>query len=287
MTEDRFDAELIQRITETFDKLNWDRDSRNRNGEIIFDEYCAMLRLLRSEQRELILALTEDFFYCNSITKYYPLLATALSHIGDEKVKIAQEVFVLPLITPGDIGEAKSSIEMLYSCANEIIPRILQWKLKTRAYADPRLIKKKNQDRQNALVLLIDDFIGSGTTAQKAFDFYSNALKVESDIPVVVSLIGQEKAIKELKNSGIEVVTALTRRRGISDSERIQDIQSAIRVMEDIEDRLDITAFLRFGFGRTEALVALVKTPDNTFPVFWCGNRVEGHPWPAPFYREL
>jgi hypothetical protein len=281
------EPELIDRLSQVFENLKWSTESKNRNNEMIFDKFCEMLLLLQDEQQDLILKLTEDFFRCNTIYNYYPLLAEALSKIPLETLEQVSEAFVIPLIAPEDIGKAKSSTEMLYSCANETIPKNLAWRIKVSPYTDPNLLRINDSGRENALIILVDDFIGSGETARRAYEYYRDNIKKDSDKPIVVALIGQEGAIIELKRLGIEVVVAQARKRGISDSNRIKDIEEAKRMMEEIEDRLNVAPFYRFGYGRSEALVALIKTPDNTFPVFWFNGVVEGQSWPAPFVRDL
>ncbi len=278
---------FLDRIKSIFENLKWNTTIKNIHNEVIFDKFCEMLLLLDNNQQDLILQLTEDFFHCNSIIEYYPILVEALSKVPVEIRARATKVFVIPLIAREDIGKAKSSIEMLYSCAYEVIPKILGWNIQAKPYADPSLLKANESDRENALVILIDDFIGSGETARRAYNFYQNELKKDNDIPIVVALLGQERALQELRDQGLEIIVAHTRKRGISDSEKINDIENAKDMMKAIEDRLNIVPFYRFGFMSSEALIALVKTPDNTFPVFWFNGNVDGQPWPAPFVLDL
>lgn len=37
------------------------------------------------------------------------------------------------------------------------------------------------------------------------------------------------------------------------------------------------------GYASTESLVAMIKTPNNTFPVYWCECKENSH---APFVRK-
>ena len=55
--------------------------------------------------------------------------------------------------------------------------------------------------------------------------------------------------------------------------------------MDDIEKRLKVNENYRRGFKESEALVCMLRCPNNTFPVFWSTKKVSGESWPAPFPR--
>jgi hypothetical protein len=52
--------------------------------------------------------------------------------------------------------------------------------------------------------------------------------------------------------------------------------------MEHIEKNLDIPDDYLFGYKKSEALVTMIRTPNNTFPVFWYNKKNEDN---APFPR--
>ena len=53
--------------------------------------------------------------------------------------------------------------------------------------------------------------------------------------------------------------------------------------MHEIEDILKVDSKYSFGFNQTEALISLIKTPNNTFPVYWYEKNGHSH---APFPRK-
>ena len=55
-----------------------------------------------------------------------------------------------------------------------------------------------------------------------------------------------------------------------------------IKLMTQIENKLKIDKNFSFGYNRSEALISLIKTPNNTFPVFWFTNKKHNV---APFLR--
>ena len=101
-----------------------------------------------------------------------------------------------------------------------------------------------------------------------------------------MTLVIQEIGLKRLNDDGIDVYYWMKRKRGISESTVIQDIPKAAAIMQALEARIDVHPTDRFGYGKSEALVAMDRTPNNTFPVFWKSHQVDGVPWPAPFPRK-
>jgi hypothetical protein len=55
--------------------------------------------------------------------------------------------------------------------------------------------------------------------------------------------------------------------------------------MSEIEEMLAISSKFKFGYKKSEALISLDRTPNNTFPLFWCKKKRDGESWCAPFYR--
>jgi hypothetical protein len=146
-------------------------------------------------------------------------------------------------------------------------------------------IKKDLPSRQNAHILLADDFVGSGSTASQAVNYFQRGFGDPSDKILVVCLVAQEAAMTGLAQAGITCIASQTRLRGISDSVRLQDKATALGVMDGIEKRLKVSAKFRRGFGSSEALVSMNRCPNNTFPIYWIRQRKDGSKWPAPFPR--
>ena len=53
--------------------------------------------------------------------------------------------------------------------------------------------------------------------------------------------------------------------------------------MKKISQQLQVPKELYLGYLETESLVAMNKTPNNTFPVYWCECKENSH---APFVRK-
>lgn len=280
--------ETVQRLAQIFDSKDWpmhNPDSLDDPG--LFDRFCQLFSMLSPAEQELMMLLTEDFFRCTFY--HYPyLMRSALGQLDPLLVNRAERVFLLPLVSPQDAerGESKSGDFLLYPALRHVIPSLPLLRNKdVKAIETLTALNRHHSNRHNSLLLFLDDFIGTGETASKTLDAYRRLYGVEDDSVVVVALVAQERGMNAIRDLGFEVVAAHVRKRGISDSAKISDIGEAFAIMDAIEGELLVVQQYRRGYGQSEALVKMIRTPDNTFPAYWWTKTREGTPWPAPFRR--
>jgi hypothetical protein len=190
------------------------------------------------------------------------------------------------LVKPEDIGKVKSGPFALYmfNIAFQKIANSQKWTYTS--WARPEFLTERHSGRQNALILLVDDFIGSGDTAVKAVEAYKQRWGNNSDRPVVLSLVAQQQAVTALSNIGVQVLAPIVRSRGITDSTRFRDILGTLGMMDAIERRIGVPRKFRRGYQKSEALVCMARCPNNTFPIYWWAHLASGQRWPAPFPRQ-
>lgn len=275
--------DLLGKVTTLFGKLNWDISGKKE----IFNNYCKMLSQLSQQEQELILQLTEDFVYCPFLS-YLDMMTKVIHKIDTEKINKCRQVYVIALHTQKDLQKAKSSTILPYIYATQVLAPTPIFSNKTiKQFIDINALRE-NPNRKNTLVLFCDDYIGTGDTASDVIKYYKDAdnkLKVESDIPIVLTLVAQEQGVTAIESLGIDVVAYIIKKRGISDSDKFQNIEAALRTMDLIEAKLKIKKDFKYGYKASEALVSMMRTPNNTFPVFWISKGKDGKLWPAPFKR--
>jgi len=275
----------LARLTTIFQSNKWPFPD-SKEDSALFMDFCNLLSNLSIAEQELVLILTEDFLRVTYFD-YLPLMEKVLLRIDNSLIEKAGKIFILPLISPKDkaIGVIKSSHNMLYDVLHQCINRhtcFSNAKHKTSALVD---IGKIQPDRCNALLIFVDDYIGSGLTACEAMWDYWGSYRIESDSVVIIALVGQDKGVHILKQHFFNVHVEHIRRRGISDSNKFTDINIPLDIMDQIERRLKVFKKYRRGFAKSEALVTMIRTPNNTFPVYWCSETKKRTPWPAPFKR--
>ena len=131
----------------------------------------------------------------------------------------------------------------------------------------------------NSVIILVDDFIGSGLTAYKHIKSYIKLLKeykhnvnVE-DFCVVVD-VAMRHGVNYLLDNGIDSFYDVLQSKAISEDETLEEkqVESKIRIMKNIEGKVfkNLNPKYSLGFERSESLVSILnKAPNNTFPFYW------------------
>lgn len=279
----------VMKLLSIFKKLGWRTDIAYdgvSSHKDTFEKFCQFLVCLDEKEIDLVLTLTEDFLHCPSTT--YPQLAKeALLQIPEATIDSCGSVFFIPLINPDDLGKTKSSTGMLYGVLRTVIPTIKKLHDKNPiSYDNPILLLDNYSMRKNSLVLFFDDFIGSGDTAIEALKYYNDNIKNKSDIPIVVSLVAQSQGKLEIENYGFTHLSAKIRDKCITDSVKIADKSKAIEIIRKIENRMGVEKEYRLGYKKSEALVSMMRIPDNTLPLYWWEKKPNGEKWSGIFTRD-
>jgi len=275
-------GELL-RLTRALAKCKFDvNDAR---GSYVFERFGQLLTRLVQKERALVLTLLEDFLHCSSYD-LMPLLRKALEAIPAAMLAGIGRVILLPLAETRNDGKPKSSSALLYPAENVILPYMPSFSGKqVSVYEKMALLREQADDRSDSLVILLDDFVGSGGSAVKAIQRYRSDFAKTSDRLVVAVVAAQEQGIKLIAQENVTTYVGIVRKRGISDSSVISDRKAALAIMDSLEGRLGVAADYLRGYGKCEALVTMLRTPNNTFPIFWYPTTPSGERWPAPFRR--
>lgn len=261
------------RIQEVFNEKGWPID--DTFGDPVFDNFCKMLTSLNKEQYDLVLSLTKDFLWVRD-TEYIPHFEKVFLRFTESySFSRGKNLMFCPLLPEIDFGKSKSSIMLLY-----LIKARLQ-AIKTK-YSDFKisLADSPNSINVDAIknkftLCLIDDFIGTGETALGAIEYFEKNGISRSQI-VIISLVGMQEGIERLNENGCCVYSDVICEKGIAK----HDNDEEVRIMKSIEDKIKIKDEFRFGYGASEALVRMMRTPNNTFPVYWCKKNNKHAPFP-------
>lgn len=138
--------------------------------------------------------------------------------------------------------------------------------------------------KENEMVILLDDYIGSGETAISALNWLTEQFSVTANKIIIISIAAQSLGIKQIvEKSEAKVFTYFVRNRGISDTYENDICEKNINTMLKIERKLKIEKEFQLGYNKSEALISLIRTPNNTFPVFWKSSKKNEY---APFLRD-
>jgi hypoxanthine phosphoribosyltransferase len=258
----------IGRVFEIFEKKNWELDEEMETSK--FNLFCNMLlRLENEDEVDLMIELLEDFLhidgdkYDNEITK---ILNSFLSHYPK-----LQTLFVLPLISEKDKDKNKSAHFVLYKFKGTKIkykvPALNSIGLSVLDKPEtlPFLLK------DNQMVILVDDFIGTGDTSIEAIDYLLKLHpELEKNKIAIFSIVIQQHGLEYLIKEGFNVFYSIVIRKGISDKYLNEEKDNKLSIMKNVEDKLKkLKPEYRFGYKQSEGLVCMERTPNNTFPIFW------------------
>jgi hypothetical protein len=274
---------ILYRLKKLFTDQKWVVDGDNEDP--VFDSFCEMLSFLNGEQQECILELTKKFLKID-FSKYHYHLRRALHNIPKQTLENLNKVFVLPLLTKEDFGKPKSSQFLVY------ILRGWEIKAKDILHVNSVQVLEKREWLKPILtsndwkLILADDFIGTGETAETAINELIRDTGIDKNKIIVLSLVSQHIGYQRLALQGITVVCSELRTRGITDDYIDPVRQEYLNVMKSIEDMLGLKPEFRYGYKGSEALVTFIRTPNNTFPIYWEKSKIKDKKWVAPFPRN-
>ena len=272
----------LLKFQEIFELKNWTLmdgcdDKLNRFGVLIDN--------LKQDEINLLFELTHMYVWM-SYNDYHNKLRSLLKKVLEKHIQGKNRLIIFPIIKPTDEGEVKSG-HVVMNMLKAIKPSINGYKNVTvmllrefRALTPQKLIMS-NTD----FLILVDDYIGSGQTLNKVLTKVSLNESITRHNFAIVTMAIQEQAKAELSEREINNYYSLVLRKGISDNYVSPDLETKIEIMKRIEKKIPKVSKYSMGYERSEALITLMRTPNNTFPIFWKGILSKGEEIQAPFQR--
>lgn len=258
---------ILNRLKELFEKKGWIIDEKLEIS--IFRRYYETLKILDREQQEFLLELSDRFIHL-TVNEYIDNMLEPLSKLRND-YKGANLIF-LPCLPESDADKIKSSSIMIYQLKGTTI--------KSKINLSPFYVGNLNNhrlfslinDSGKSIIVLVDDFIGTGETALGAVEYIHKlipSIKDNNHI-VILSIIAMREGINNLDSQHIKVYSKKICVRGISDEYTGPELSRAIAIMHSIESKIKkLDREMEFGYKRSEALVCMERCPNNTFPIYW------------------
>lgn len=248
-------------MTELFNRKAW---NQYVGYESVFDAYVATLGRMTDPEKVLFIDLTEHFLW---IMDYTADIVTQLNRILNQ-FNNYQDYYVIRCIEKAEQRKSKSSGVVLYEIKNPVVQRQL---FKPVHILNSTSDLKKLKNISNSLFILVDDFVGTGQTAD---DCMRDLIQIQPTITgkmVVMCIVALEQGIQKLSNLHVPIFYNYRCNRGISDYYTGYKLRKNTWLMQQIEKDFKITSY-NFGFKGSEALVCLKRCPNNTFPIYWHGR---------------
>lgn len=271
----------------------------------------ARLAYLDKDEIDLILDLTEKFQFLG-LTDLNPKLISAFRKIPNNVLQTAQRILFAPLKSPYHREVKKveqrrkreriaTSMPILADPgkSSDFIFKIMQYDYpeKFSPYNQKIFICHKPQDMityfvKDALIVLWDDFVGSGDTAFTAVadiqKFLADAGKDTTEQNyAVVCICAMREGIDILDDFQLSCYACDVYGKAISDDMSYSQEQRSERIafMKSAESKVVKKALKNYslGYHQSEALLSILdKCPNNTFPFYWFASQYKLEP---VFYR--
>ena len=252
-------------------------DVLNRFGELV--------NALKEEEIELIMDLTEKYHWM-TYNEYHTSLRTLLKKLLLESLTDKSRLFLFPIIKPSDEKKIKSGHAVMYML-DSIKSSISGFKniefILLNEFKD--LEEKALSLTNNDFLILVDDYIGTGKTLTSTLSEIKKNTSINDNYAILTVAI-QNEAKDLLDVQGIKYYNYLDLLKGISSHYDSPELEERLATMKRIENRIPKVRKFRLGFEKSEALITLIRTPNNTFPIFWKGIDNDGVEIEAPFQRH-
>lgn len=270
---------VYKQVINLFETEHWSRISKN--GEVdYFNRFCEMIEIYDENEQKLIIELSHNFIhippenYSNEILNLLRKLV--------KKKKSIKKLRIMPIINKEDLenGKVKSAHYVSYLFQNKEYELLEEFSnIKIHLVSNIRELGKKFNIVHDKMLVLVDDFIGSGETVVSCLDEIESTplaqnedgkdIFVENSKIVIMTIAITEKGLNVLIDKGYNVYYNHLIGRGIADFNSDTEIARKIEIMESIEKKIGICDEEKLGRKQSESLISLIRTPNNTFPAFW------------------
>lgn len=264
------DANQLIELEEFFDRKGWTKftghkHALNRIGDLIStldeDEYFLLNQIL-------------DKFIWAPNEEYNQLFIRALNRIPPDKFHGIKNLIFIPIYKKSDQGKIKSSLGISYLSKASFIKYHSRYEnLNIIPLENHHELQKRidagNISIKDSLVIYCDDFIGTGKTVMDCLNWVLNECSLEENTVTVLGLIGMDSGFQNISSKYPFCYFGETMRRAISDNFHKDEVSKYIDKMIDIETDVDCPKQYSLGYEKSEAAVSMIRTPNNTFPIFW------------------
>lgn len=272
------DIQTLNKLSILFDDKGWDT-IKNENG--LYSRYISLLKKLEKPQQEIIIEISQYFEYY-SINDYESLLMESMMKLA-KSCGMNNKYFYIPIMANPDevqtiksshlVGYLLKSNRLQYHSEVSKMKNTILWKL------NQPTIESINRSTVK-YVVLIDDFIGSGKSAKEAATYYMER-GLDKDKIIILSLVAMRQAIDLLSDEGMKIFYA-RETSNIDSYFENNKIEEILDEIEKIAQQLNLEEETIFGYNNSKGLVSMIRTPNNTFSLFWKNSKNKNDQSPFP-----
>ncbi|MCT3800283.1 hypothetical protein CMU10_06875 [Elizabethkingia anophelis] len=242
-----------------------------------------LLSKLDNDEINLILELLHNFTWISN-SQYDKKILDVFRKIDPNIIRSCKKLYFFPIVKPRDSSKLKSGIALIYPIVGilnylEDFDHINKGNI-LNTYKQLKNLKLKKDE----YLILVDDFIGSGKTFEDCFN-QIQCYGIPKDKLIVCTLAIQKEGLELIKNLEVTSYYSHIEKKGITNYNIEDEAIIKIQRMTLIEKKMKYNSKYSLGFEKSEGLISLIKTPNNTFPIFWHEYTEAEKIMKAPFPR--
>ncbi|WP_330443037.1 phosphoribosyltransferase-like protein [Flavobacterium sp. C4GT6] len=223
-----------------------------------------------SVHKNLIFSLLERFYYLNGEKLNY-LYNEICDYIINESGFDENSTQLLSLTYDDEADSSQRIIDSI---------KVPLYKAGWKNFKTVNLFGKgvSNYKKGKNQILIIDEFIGSGSTLSTRLDWLKKNIIGDFELKCCF-LAGIKSSVDILRNKGIEIFCPLELDKGISEFYKGNELIEMEKAMQSMESKLaekinekELSEY-SFGYGNAQALYSMEgcqgNTPNSVFPIFW------------------
>lgn len=279
--KDKLGPVLITQVNELFKIKKWDISEENKYS--LYNRFIRTLEMFENnDQRKIFLRLSENFEYIDFNeykNKLVNLLEKAVKGMCDTAnlKKSERNIYIMPLKTNEDRDKIKSADCISYLCkSTNIFYSDILYPKEFKILGSIEMVKQNLKTLKDKKILLIDDFVGTATYASKVIDELMNIKEIDRENIIVLAIYMHKKGYDKLKNKNIKTIYL-----ELLDDKNIKELnKSELNVILNIENIINVGKELSLGYDKSGCLISLIRTPNNTLPIFWMDKCTGNAPFP-------
>jgi len=251
--------------------------------EDVFSNFCELLGNLNEKQQNLLLELVERYTWL-TFPEYQRKLINIFDSIPQTEIENLSKIILFPVMKPNDEKKTKSGHGILFILrgVRSFFKRYNHIEFQEielfESLKEPFAISNKER------IFLLDDFLGTGDTIKSTIEKLLLNPNITLENIRVVTVASHKQAVKYMDSIGLKYYTEIITKKEISDYYKTPELEEKTAIMKEIEKLLPSKKY-SFGYGRSEGLITLYRTPNNTFPIFWHDYKKNEKKYKAPFPR--
>ncbi len=286
---DKMDEKNIKKMNPTtfarlYSIFNAKRWHDKEMHEVVFSNFCELLGNLNEKQQNLILELAERYTWLTFAEYQGKLVHIFNNIIPNEEIINLEKIILFPVMKPSDEEKTKSGHGVLIILRGV---RPFFTKYSHLVFHEIETFDKLELPfhlNDNERIFLLDDFLGTGETIKSTIEQILLNPNITLDKIRVITVASHIQAVNYMDSIGVKYYTEIVTRKEISDHYTSPELEEKTTIMKEIERLLPSKKY-SFGYGQSEGLITLYRTPNNTFPIFWHDYEKNEVKYKAPFPR--